>query len=143
MPRVAPTLIVGIVLSMSGCTDDGGADEGRLIVQGRDDGQMDALIEGPITIEDGCTRLGDGERALGLVWPSGTKWSADTNSVLTAGGVEIADGVFIRVSGGGQSSDDLSYYQDDVLGPERLTDDRLECADEWWVLGSEIEVIDG
>lgn len=103
---------------------------------------MDALIEGVITIENGCTRLGQDEGALGLVWPFGTKWLAETNSVLTAAGVEIVDGVSIRASGGGQSSDDLSYYQDDVLGPERLTADRLACADEWWVLGSEIVVIE-
>lgn len=142
MLRAVPTLIIAIVIGISGCADEGAASEGRLIVQARDEGQMEALIEGTVTIEDGCTRLGDGERALGLVWPFGTKWSAETNSVLTPGGVEIVDGAFIRSSGGGQSSDDLTYYRDDVLGPERLTADRLACADEWWVLGSEIEVID-
>ena len=142
MLRAASFLVAGIVIASSGCADEGVADEGRLIVQGRDEGQMDALIEGVITIENGCTRLGHDEGALGLVWPFGTKWLAETNSVLTAAGVEIVDGASIRASGGGQSSDDLSYYQDDVLGPERLTADRLACADEWWVLGSEIDVIE-
>lgn len=49
----------------------------------------------------------------------------------------------IRSAGGAQSVDDLMAFDTELLGPDRLTSDRLSCAEHWWVVGSvdEIEIL--
>jgi len=105
---------------------------------------MDALIEGAVTIDDGCALVESGEQSVGLVWPVGTTWKSESEAVRLVNGLEISSGTQIRAGGGGTSVDGLHAYPDDVLGPTRLTPERLACADQWWVLGSadEIEVLD-
>jgi len=144
MRTAARTWIVLAALVLAGCITDESANQGRLIVQGKDGDQMAALIEGIVTIDDGCALIESGEQNLGLVWPVGTTWKSESESVRLVSGVEISSGVEIRAGGGGASADHLQGYPDDVLGPTRLTPERLACADQWWVLGlaEEIEVLD-
>lgn len=105
---------------------------------------MAALIEGVVTIDDGCAPIESGEQECGLVWPVGTTWKSESEAVRLVNGVEISSAVEIRAGGGGVSVDHLQAYPDDVLGPTRLTPERLACVEQWWVLGSadEIEISD-
>ncbi len=111
-------------------------------MQAHDAGQMDALIEGALAIEDGCTSIGSDGHVYGLVWPAGTTWQSEASTVTIADGTVLTAGLTIASAGGQQSLDDLRAYPDSLLGPDRLTEERTSCAEQWWVLGNEIDIVD-
>lgn len=148
--------MVGLAVSGAGCSADpsvGSPDEqsadvsvaptstggtkargetGRLIVQQADEGQMDALIEGTVVIEDGCTLLEAFGDRMGLVWPVGTTWSEAEDMVRLSDGTVVRTGDRIRSGGGEQTLADLLAYRDAVLGSDVLTEERTSCAATWW-----------
>lgn len=57
---------------------------------------LDALIEGELTMDDGCLLVDD----TPVVWPYGTTWDADTRAVRLPEGEAVRLGDRVRGSGG-------------------------------------------
>jgi hypothetical protein len=114
---VANLLLLAIV---AGCGDDGTA-----IVRPESDGNgpvvahssagdgsgLQALIEGELSMDDGCLLVGD----TPVVWPHGTTWDADTRTVRLPKGDAIAPGDRVRGSGGYPYRSDLGDQLADAL----------------------------
>lgn len=97
----APVLLLALVAA---CGDDDSADadsssngNGPVVAHpAKGDGSgMEALIEGPLTLTNGCLLVGE----FPVVWPYGTTWDAETEAVRLSDGQVAALGD--RVSGGG------------------------------------------
>jgi hypothetical protein len=70
---------------------------------------MGAEIAGLLELENGCLYVvpPEGIERFPILWPAGTRWNADTQVVITPGGVELGVGDGIRGGGGYLYVDDV------------------------------------
>ena len=102
--RRLATAALLVLAFVAACGDDGSGDvdsssnENGPVVAHRaagDGSGDDALIEGVLTVSDGCLLVG----AFPVVWPYGTTWDPQAQAVRLSDGHVVALGD--RVSGGG------------------------------------------
>ena len=60
----------------------------------------EAAVGGVLELVGGCLFLPDGDASVALVWPSGTTWEADTQTVVTGDGTRVGLGDEIEAGGG-------------------------------------------
>ena len=98
----------------------------------------DALIEGAITYDSGCLRVGDHV----AVWPHGTSWDAEDVVVVLRSGDRVGEGDVVSGSGGFAARDafDAEAYDDEG---ERLVADCVGDGDGVAVynLGAEVTLV--
>lgn len=72
-----------------------------------------AIVSGRLTLQDGCLAL-DG---LPTLWPAGSAWDADSQTVVLSDGARLAVGDRIRVGGGLVPGSVASEYGESAQAP--------------------------
>ena len=89
--------------------DDPGPEGNGPVVAHPDEGDgdgMQALIEGPLTLSKGCLLVGE----YPVIWPHGTTWNAERQTVELPDGHVVAEGDRVRGGGGYPHLSDLEAH---------------------------------
>lgn len=104
MRGFAAIVLVASAALVGGC---GGSNEVEghvtgplMLTEGSWDSEMMAQVKGVVSLEADCVNVGGAP----VIWPEGTSWSSDSETLTLPGGATVAPGA--RVSGAG------GYYRD-------------------------------
>jgi len=98
----------------------------------------EALVEGPLVIEDGCAFVGLGVETTLMLWAYGTSWDAGTESIVFPNGTTAVAGDIVSAGGGSASINDL----DNITSNELVTEALARCAPDGgvFVVQSDVDV---
>ncbi len=134
--------VAGLSVLMAGCMSAAPeAEEGIYFLQQRetDAPQMLALLEGELTLTEGCLRIQSnyGDESYAAIWPFEFSFDSSGDSIDILNGerqVVAQVGNQIRVSGGEVPSLSKEEFEASFTGT-------FGCSGRYWIVNSDVEVI--
>ena len=101
--------VMFFVAILAGCAELGsGGVDGPVIVSAPSNNGEDAEISGTISLEGECLYVNLDDVRFPVVWPNGSRWEEEAQSIVLPGGVVVEPGDFVEGGGG--------YHQPDRVG---------------------------